>query len=142
MALVFNFMKLLDPQSVVRETEFDSARKAGAWLQKMEGTDTVVPIEIATAINKARYGTILTATQRNEIVSRSQMFYDAASGDIKKLKEQYTKLALEYGARPEMVILDHGTTNIPNQAGVGQGTSRTLENKDYVKINGEWFEKS
>ena len=75
-ALIFNFMKTLDPGSTVREGEFATASNAG-------GVDST----ILNAYNKAVDGTRLTPEQRTSFVAQGRRAfaahktaYDAAAG--------------------------------------------------------------
>jgi len=59
-SLVFSFMKMLDPNSVVRESEYATAENARG-----------VPESIRAAYNKLISGTRLTASQRADFVSQA-----------------------------------------------------------------------
>lgn len=63
-ALIFNFMKMLDPGSVVREGEFATAQNAAG-----------VPERVRNLFNRAIEGTRLTAAQREQFLkeAREQM---------------------------------------------------------------------
>lgn len=86
LALVFNYMKILDPGSVVRESEFKTASDATAWLQKNEADGVAIPAPIAQAIRKLKDGTILTDTQRKDFVNIARK---AASAQFAPVKDSY-----------------------------------------------------
>jgi hypothetical protein len=65
-SLIFNFMKMNDPGSTVREGEFATAQNAG-------GVDTT----IVNMYNKLREGTRLTADQREDFITQSEGLFDA-----------------------------------------------------------------
>jgi hypothetical protein len=95
MALIFGFMKLLDPTSTVREGEYATAQNA-----------TGIPGRVANAYNKAIDGVILNIDQRNDFLRQSKKQYDARLGEYKELKTTYTKLAKRKGFDPENVVLE------------------------------------
>jgi hypothetical protein len=101
MALIFGFMKLLDPTSTVREGEYATAQNA-----------TGIPGRVANAYNKAIDGVILNIDQRNDFLGQSKKQYDARLGEYKELKTTYTKLAKRKGFDPENVVLEF---NIPEE---------------------------
>lgn len=86
LALVFNYMKILDPGSVVREGEFKTAADATAWLQKSEADGVAIPAPIAQAIRKLKDGTILTDDQRKDFVNIARK---AASAQFAPVKDSY-----------------------------------------------------
>jgi hypothetical protein len=102
MALIFGFMKLLDPNSTVREGEYATAQNA-----------TGIPGRVMNAYNKAIDGVILNIDQRNDFLGQSKKQYDARLGEYKELKTTYTKLAKRKGFDPENVVLEF---NIPEEA--------------------------
>lgn len=102
MALIFGFMKLLDPTSTVREGEYATAQNA-----------TGIPGRVTNAYNKAIDGVILNIDQRNDFLGQSKKQYDARLGEYKELKTTYTKLAKRKGFDPENVVLEF---NIPEEA--------------------------
>ena len=65
-SLVFNFMKMNDPGSTVREGEFATAQNA-----------TGVPGRIVNLYNSLREGTRLSAPQRNDFIAQSEGLFDA-----------------------------------------------------------------
>lgn len=101
MALIFGFMKLLDPNSTVREGEYATAQNA-----------TGIPGRVQNAYNKAIDGVILNIDQRNDFLGQSKKQYDARLGEYKELKTTYTKLAKRKGFDPENVVLEF---NIPEE---------------------------
>lgn len=98
-AMIFNYMKMLDPQSVVRESEFATAANAGS-----------IPERIRAQYNKALQGERLTESMRKDYVSRANKLYDAQLKGYNKNKKNYEKLAKERGLDPNKVILDFETT--------------------------------
>lgn len=103
LALVFNYMKILDPGSVVREGEFKTAADATAWLQKSEANGVAIPAPIAQAIRKLKDGTILTDAQRKDFVNIARK---AASAQFAPVKDSY----LQYRNIVNQMQLPEGLT--------------------------------
>jgi hypothetical protein len=112
LALIFNYMKMLDPGSVVRESEFRTAEQAKAWLSKTEGSGITVPSAVQTAIQKAGVGTFLLPDQRRDFANRSKSFYIRQGKQHDKNKKEYTRIAKSFDLRPETVIVDLGDPEV------------------------------
>jgi len=95
LALIFNFMKVLDPGSVVREGEFATAQNAG-------GVDE----RIRSLYNQVMDGTRLTETQRADFVDRAARLYQGAEEQYSSIAQQYTDFATRSGLDPSLVIPD------------------------------------
>jgi hypothetical protein len=93
LSLIFNYMKILDPGSVVREGEFANAQNAG-------GIDT----KIRNLYNQIIDGTRLSPDQRQDFLNQSK---NAASAEFKGASEaldQYKGLAANSGLRVDQII--------------------------------------
>lgn len=99
MALIFNYMKLLDPGSTVREGEYATARDTGN-----------VSNRVRAIYNKLVMGTTLTEEQRADFVDRSVRLYKQAETQFQKISDQYAKLAKDQGLDVNQVIIDSGYT--------------------------------
>ena len=97
LAMVFNFMKVLDPGSVVRESEFATAEGATRWLQESEEAGMVMPRPIASAIRKLATGERLSNSQRQDFVDRAAAIYRQSESQFNTLAEQYDITANDYG---------------------------------------------
>lgn len=93
LSLIFNYMKVLDPGSTVREGEFAQVGKAGG-----------LPGEIQNMFNRITGGERLTPEIRKDIVSRAGQLYQGAEEQTSILADEYTGLASQYGAKPERVV--------------------------------------
>jgi len=78
-AMIFAFMKTLDPTSVVRESEYATAANAG----------TGVPERIWKAYNKARNGEILLPQLRREIVRAARDSLLAKEPNLTRIRKNY-----------------------------------------------------
>lgn len=95
MAMIFSFMKVLDPGSTVREGEYASAKNAGGWDDR-----------IRAMYNSAVDGKILTVDQRNDFMARSGDLYNTALANYEKKAAQYTALSKSYGLDPSRTIMN------------------------------------
>jgi hypothetical protein len=96
LALIFGFMKMLDPGSVVREGEFATAQNAAG-----------IPDRVRNAYNNAIDGTRLNPAQRTEFTNIADNIYSGAEGEYQKLIDQYTSIANRQGINPQNVIIDY-----------------------------------
>lgn len=97
LALIFNFMKVLDPGSVVREGEFATAANAGGVDERVRGL-----------YNRVISGERLTPEQRSDFADRSTRLYGGAQSQYRAIAEQYAKFATSAGLPAEQVIPDFG----------------------------------
>lgn len=95
LALIFNYMKMLDPGSVVREGEFATAQNAAG-----------IPDRIRNIWNKALSGERLNENQRNDFVSQSRGLMSTQEKQYEKIQGQYRAIAGRVGADPSNVFID------------------------------------
>lgn len=95
LALIFNYMKILDPGSVVRESEFATAANAAG-----------VPEKIRRMYNKVIEGKKLGPDQRKDFVDRASRLFKTRNTQFTKTVGEYTKLAERYGLSPERILPD------------------------------------
>lgn len=86
LALIFNFMKMLDPGSVVRESEFATAANAAG-----------VPDRIRANYNKVMNGERLAIKQRSDFVGKSQALYKRAVSDNKRAVSKIVDIGEQFG---------------------------------------------
>lgn len=92
-ALIFGFMKTLDPTSTVREGEFATAQNTGS-----------IPERIQSAYNRALAGDRLTDTQRSEFVRSAESQFGTYEQGYQRRLEEYIGMAEGYGLNPENVV--------------------------------------
>ena len=92
--IIFNFMKMLDPGSVVRESEFNTAQFAAS-----------IPERFKASYNRVVKGTRLGSKARQEFVEEAARILEAQTKTQRGLEQQYTKLAETYGFNPANVVL-------------------------------------
>jgi hypothetical protein len=94
MATIFQYMKILDPGSVVREGEFANAQNAAG-----------VPDQVVNMYNKALQGNFLNQKQRDDIVARARDVATTKRTYYDGRLRQYSDLAKRSGLDPNNVIL-------------------------------------
>ena len=104
-ALVTSFMKMLDPGSVVRETEFATAANAGGLLGRLKSLAT-----------KVESGQFLSQEQRTEFQNLSRKFLDAARVQEQGVQQSYQAIVDNYGLNPVNVFGVQAATAQPNPA--------------------------
>jgi len=96
MSLLYSYVKLLDPGSVVRESEFATAAASGSLGERMQG-----------AVNRIMSGERLPESLRNAFKGEAESLYKAQKGGADRLKTHYTDLAGRYGINAKDVIQDY-----------------------------------
>ncbi len=94
-ALIFGFMKILDPTSVVREGEFATAQNSGS-----------VPTQVQALYNKVRTGERLTEAQRADFVQTARSQFQVHKTVYSKLQDTYRGIAKRSGVNPDNVVTD------------------------------------
>jgi len=95
LALIFNFMKTLDPGSVVRESEFATAAAAGSFLDRTYGFGL-----------KLKEGQRLSPNQRQDFVDRAGALFGTAQTQEQSIVDTFTQRANAFGIPPSFVIRD------------------------------------
>jgi hypothetical protein len=92
LAAATKFMKLLDPGSVVRESELGMAMAATGQLDRM-----------ANYYNMLKTGQKLTPQQRADFKASAEQLYGAATNRYNETANEYRNLAQEYELSPERI---------------------------------------
>lgn len=132
-ALITGFMKMLDPGSVVRETEFATARDTAGLYTRLENS-----------LKKAESGQFLQPSQRQEFVNLAKQYYESAQKKAGEDKKALGVVVKNYRLNPENVFGAEQTATppLPTSATVGGKTySRPAsftdaQWSDYLKANG------
>lgn len=95
LALIFNYMKMLDPASVVREQEFANAQNAAG-----------VPERVRAYFNSVQSGQRLTDATRADFLDRAARLYSTQLESANRTREVYKGLAGNYGFDSERVAPD------------------------------------
>lgn len=97
LSLLFGYMKMLDPNSVVRETEFANAEQAMGYVQ-----------QTLNLPSKAISGNRLTPESRAQFVAAANAVYNAKKGNYDNAVNYYSSRAEAFGIDPAMVVRNHG----------------------------------
>lgn len=103
LGLIFSFMKVMDPGSVVRESEFATAENAAKWLQEAGESGVEVPRPVAAAIRRMQTGQRLSEEQRADFVNQAAGFYNRHAERVNAEVAEYQRLADEYGLEPDRI---------------------------------------
>jgi len=95
LSLIFGYMKILDPASVVRETEFANAQNAAG-----------VPDRIRNLWNKALRGERLNDAQREDFVNSAKKLVVSQKGQLDSMNKTYMDIATAYQLDPTKIIID------------------------------------
>jgi hypothetical protein len=96
LSLIFAYMKLLDPGSVVREGEFATAANTGS-----------VPESVWGKYNRIIAGERLAQPVRDDFVQRARMLVRGNQGRLRHIMGQYERRARANGVDPSMVVYDY-----------------------------------
>lgn len=96
LALIFNYMKMLDPGSVVREGEFATAQNSAG-----------VPERVRAWYNRMISGERLTDEVRSDFVGQARGLYRTQADQYRGLQQQYRGISERSGADPRNTILDY-----------------------------------
>jgi hypothetical protein len=107
-ALVTSFMKMLDPGSVVRETEFATAANAGGLLNRLTA--------LATKVEK---GAFLSPEQRADFTRLAKEYLSAAEAQESQVQASYQQIVQNYGLDPVNVFGARAVTAAPTDAPTG-----------------------
>ena len=97
LALIFNYMKMLDPGSVVREGEFATAQNSAS-----------IPERIRAQYNNVRSGERLTETTRADFLQQANNLYETGADSQSYLEAEYKTYAEEYGFKPSRIVTNYG----------------------------------
>lgn len=122
LALIFNYMKVLDPGSTVREGEFANAENSAG-----------VPSRLRALYNKVTEGQRLTAEQRGDFVGRAGKLFNAANSQHQQRVNVFSNLASKSGVRPDSVVIDLGITeeNLIQEEPVPPSVEKVIETPSF-----------
>lgn len=106
LALIFNYMKILDPGSVVREGEFATAQNAAS-----------VPDRLRAQYNKILSGERLAPDTRADFLDRAERLFEEQRTVHSMREKEYRRLADSVGADPEQVIVNPILGKAPAKGG-------------------------
>jgi hypothetical protein len=102
MSLIFGYMKLLDPNSTVREGEYATAQNAGS-----------LPQNVIAFYNRTLSGEKLAPELRAQFKNEAGKVYGAQMQRYDAIANQYKRIAQQSGINPSDVVLDTFTRPKP-----------------------------
>jgi hypothetical protein len=93
LSLIFAYMKILDPNSVVREQEFANAQNAAG-----------VPDRIRNVYNKVMQGTRLAPEQRQQFQAQAEALFEGAKTNQRGVRKTYGDRASKWKIPADMVL--------------------------------------
>lgn len=120
LSLIFGYMKMLDPGSVVREGEFATAQNAAG-----------VPERIMNIYNKVATGQRLTPSQRDSFKGQAKGLYTSALEGEKTVRTGLERISKGYGLNTENIFY-----SATEQAPAGAPPAPTANT---VKVGGQTY---
>lgn len=138
LAAATKFMKLLDPGSVVRESELGMAMAATGAIDLM-----------GNYLQRLQNGERLNPTQRADFKRAAELAYKAAEDTYNQISNQYVDLAKSYNLNPNNIVLRSGKTPATPAAparpeGVGSNWTYSVDangNKAWVSPDRSQFKE-
>ena len=93
MGLIYGYMKMLDPGSVVRETEFAMAAQAGSYGEQIQGL-----------VQRILSGERLPESVRAQFVEAAEGLYGETAANLEGINQQFETRANTYGVNPSTFI--------------------------------------
>ncbi len=110
LALIFGYMKMLDPGSTVREGEFATAQNSAG-----------IPQQVVNMYNRALNGERLAPEQRSDFAAQAKNVFGVYQRQYDNMQSQYEGLATRFGVAPEDVIVQGG---VPGASAIKQWERR------------------
>jgi len=104
-SLIFSYMKLMDPNSTVREGEYATAANAAG-----------VPDRLHALYNRLLSGEKLAPAQRADFINTSGDLYQGWLDKQKQTDEAFRAIATRSRVNPENVVLPYGVPNFDRAA--------------------------
>jgi hypothetical protein len=120
LSLIFGYMKMLDPGSVVREGEFATAQNAAG-----------VPERVLNLYNKVASGERLSPSQRAAFKNQAERLFNSAGEQEAAVRSGLERIAKGYGLNPSNIFLQPVET-APTPGG-GRADTATVGGKTYTR---------
>jgi hypothetical protein len=104
LSLIFSYMRMLDPTSAVKESEFDNAAEAASFAEKQLGI-----------VLKLRDGRWLTPETKKKFLEQARALYQQSEIQQASTNEYYKRLAGEYGLDEKNIIGNVGEIKIGDE---------------------------
>lgn len=125
LALIFNYMKMLDPGSTVREGEFANAENSAG-----------VPTRIRATFNKLQNGERLVEEQRNDFFGQAQNIFTASKGRADNITEELVRIGAEQGVPRSLIVVNRGDDpTLPEMSSGGIPVPKTEADYAALPVN-------
>lgn len=108
-ALITSFMKMLDPGSVVRETEFASAQNTAGLVGSLESW-----------LKRLNSGELLKDQQRQTFANLAKKYMQAAEREDKRVRDDLGFVIKNYNLNPENIFGSRAGMGAPEETSSGQ----------------------
>lgn len=116
LALIFSYMRVLDPDSTVREGEFATAQNTAG-----------VPDQIRNLYNKLISGERLNPNQRQDFLRRSRQLFLKAQDQHKQTVNEFKRISSKVGIDPDIVIRDVTVSDQELEEALAEAQRRGLQ---------------
>ena len=116
LSLIFNYMKMLDPESVVRESEFATAENSAS-----------VPERVRARYNKVVSGERLSQNQRADFFDRAKRLHDRQLKTQRDVDKRFTGLSKRFGIPSDLVVQDFALKDVEKVKPVAPQTDDLTE---------------
>lgn len=123
MSIIFGYMKMLDPTSVVREGEYANARNAAG-----------VPEQVLAEYNRIVGGGVLSDTQRQQFTEAAEAAWLPYQARLDDAKNTYGGLAQQYGMDPGRIAIDPVPAAIQGMLGGSDNLPTIMTDEEYEAL--------
>lgn len=116
-SMIFSYMKMLDPNSTVREGEYATAQNAAG-----------IPTRVMNLYNQTLQGTRLSDLQRSDFLNQAGNLFNAQKARFDKEADYYRGVAERYNINPEDVIYDPYDFSVNETLPIIIGTAQPIKN--------------
>jgi len=125
MSLLYQYVKLLDPGSVVRESEFATAAASGSFGDQVQA-----------GVQRIATGKRLTPELTTQFRNEAQNIFDQQQSSANQTAEQYRRLAIDYGLDPMRVVPGSAKSYATEAEADAAFKSGKLKKGDRIVVNG------
>jgi hypothetical protein len=123
LAAITKFMKLLDPGSVVRESELGLAMAATGAIDR-----------VTNYYEQLKSGQKLNPAQREDFRKSAELLYKASENVVLPYQTEYRGIAIESGVNPNLVVVSTPSSITTSQQGTEQAAPAKPSNVKVRKI--------
>jgi len=133
LSMVFNFMKTLDPQSVVRDSEFKTAADAKAWVDKNE--DLANQPVVKAIFAKVLTGQRLLPAQKAEMIRSAKLNLDQQIKAASPTIRQYRNIEERGDFDKGFIVQDELAALLPSDEVVEETQATTVSPLEPIEIS-------